>query len=132
MGCFTEFIEELILPQWSKRLVDVENSADSVTARFEDGTSYTGRIVVGCDGSHSRVREICHPSGYQTYELPIRLLGVTVQYSAQQAEKILSLDPFFFQGSDPRSDVYLYFSCMFRDSAAARPSFHRPESAGSS
>ena len=102
------------LAQWSKRLNDIESSADSVTARFDDGTSYVGSMIVGCDGSHSRVREICHPSGYQTYQLPIRLLGVTVQYSAQQVEKLLSLDPFFFQGSDPRSDAYLWFSCMFK------------------
>ena len=101
------------LPQWSKRLMCIENSADSVTARFDDGTSSIGSILVGSDGSHSRVREICHPSAYQTYQLPIRLLGVTVQYSAQQVERLLSLDPFFFQGSDPRSDTYLWFSCMF-------------------
>ncbi|MCJ1251677.1 hypothetical protein MMC30_008912 [Trapelia coarctata] len=97
---------------WSKRLKDIEHSADSVTARFDDGTSCTGSVLVGCDGSHSRVREICHPSGYQTYQLPVRLLGVTVQYSAQQVEEILALDPYFFQGSDPRSDTFIYFSFL--------------------
>ena len=97
--------------QWSKRLILVDRSAGLVTAQFDDGTTCTGIMLVGCDGSLSRVREICYPLGHQTYKLPIRLLGVTVQHTAPQVHEVLQLDPFFFQGSDPRSDSYLWFSC---------------------
>ena len=83
-----------------------------MSAHFDDGTSYTADIVIGCDGIYSSVRKTCFPSGYQNYELPVRMLGVGVPYSFSQVEKIRELDPFFLHGSDPRSDAYLWFSCI--------------------
>ena len=39
-----------------KRLVGAAETADSVTARFDDGTEATGDILIGADGIHSTVR----------------------------------------------------------------------------
>ena len=39
-----------------KRLVSAAETADSVTARFDDGTEATGDILIGADGIHSTVR----------------------------------------------------------------------------
>jgi len=39
-----------------KRTVKIEETADSVTLHFEDGTSATGDILLGCDGIHSAAR----------------------------------------------------------------------------
>jgi 2-polyprenyl-6-methoxyphenol hydroxylase-like FAD-dependent oxidoreductase len=44
--------------QYGKRLVSVDEGADSVTATFADGTSATGDILIGADGIHSVVRTL--------------------------------------------------------------------------
>ncbi|PLB52389.1 FAD binding domain protein [Aspergillus steynii IBT 23096] len=98
--------------QWSKPLQDVQYHDDSVTVRFEDGTSYQGSIVVACDGSRSRVRRSLYPSNYRNAPLPIQLLGATTRYSVDQATAVRALDPFFFQGTHSESNVYLYFSFL--------------------
>lgn len=43
--------------QLSCKCVAVEQTADSATAIFEDGSRATGDVVVGADGTHSVVRE---------------------------------------------------------------------------
>lgn len=57
----------------SKELVDFEERAGGVVARFADGTEYEGRALIGADGLRSRVREIVigdgapRPAGHVTY-----------------------------------------------------------------
>jgi 2-polyprenyl-6-methoxyphenol hydroxylase-like FAD-dependent oxidoreductase len=45
-----------------KKLVDVQESADGVTARFADGSTAMGDFLVGCDGVHSTVRRLIDPT----------------------------------------------------------------------
>lgn len=40
----------------NKRTVKIEETADSVTLHFEDGTSAAGDLLMGCDGIHSAAR----------------------------------------------------------------------------
>ena len=40
-----------------KRLVDVDHSSQGVTVHCQDGSSYTGDILVGADGTYSAVRQ---------------------------------------------------------------------------
>jgi 2-polyprenyl-6-methoxyphenol hydroxylase-like FAD-dependent oxidoreductase len=42
---------------YGKKLVDIEELPDGVVAKFEDGTSETGTVIVGCDGGASIVRK---------------------------------------------------------------------------
>lgn len=44
-----------------KRLVELSESANQVTARFEDGTQVSADLLVGADGLHSRVRRAIDP-----------------------------------------------------------------------
>lgn len=43
--------------QFGKRVTRIAQSADSVTAWFDDGTSATGDLLIAADGTHSTVRE---------------------------------------------------------------------------
>ena len=82
-----------------------------MTAHFSDSTSNSGTILLGCDGSRSRVRQHLCPTSYQTTKLPVRLVGVSFPYEKEKAEKMRALDPFFFQGHDTVTDSFLWFSC---------------------
>jgi 2-polyprenyl-6-methoxyphenol hydroxylase-like FAD-dependent oxidoreductase len=44
--------------EYGKRLLDAENTGDRVLARFADGTTATGDLLIGADGLRSRTREI--------------------------------------------------------------------------
>lgn len=46
----------------SKRLVRIDESADGVTAVFDDGTTASADILIGCDGVKSLVRSIIDPA----------------------------------------------------------------------
>jgi FAD-dependent urate hydroxylase len=49
--------------EFGRRLVDAHATADGgVTARFQDGTTATGDLLVGADGVHSATRRIIDPA----------------------------------------------------------------------
>ena len=52
--------------------------------------------------------------------MPMRLLGATVVYPSSLALKLRALDPFFFQGGDPQSNTFMYFSFLDTPSNNAR------------
>ncbi|GLA63395.1 hypothetical protein AtubIFM54640_004539 [Aspergillus tubingensis] len=98
--------------QWNKTLQDIESSADTVTAHFVDGTSYTGCLLIGCDGSRSPTREILYPDSHEMNPLPVQILGAATLYTAEEMAGAADIDPFIFQGSHPESNVFLFFSIL--------------------
>lgn len=59
-------IERGVTVKFDKRLTDIENTAGhAVTAHFENGSTATGDILVGCDGIHSRTRQSAMPDAPQ-------------------------------------------------------------------
>ena len=44
--------------EWNKRLTSILKVGNQIEAQFEDGAKFTGDLLIGCDGSHSTVREI--------------------------------------------------------------------------
>ena len=47
--------------EYGKRLIGVDEAADGVTARFADGTTASGDVLVGADGVRSTVRTLIDP-----------------------------------------------------------------------
>lgn len=57
-----EALRQGIPIEFSKRLKTIEiEGPEQVKAIFEDGTSATGNVLIGCDGIHSRTRSIILP-----------------------------------------------------------------------
>lgn len=97
--------------QWSKTLQNIESSDDAITAHFEDGSSYKGKLLVACDGARSRSRQILYPTDHAMNPLPVQLLGASAFYNTEEMGGVQSIDPYIFQGSHPDTDVFLFFSC---------------------
>ncbi|KAL5362631.1 FAD/NAD(P)-binding domain-containing protein [Aspergillus floccosus] len=98
--------------QWSKQLADISHPSDSsVTAHFTDGSCATGDLLVGCDGARSMVRRLLCPAIARPHRLPVRLIGLRVLYPVEKVRQHCEpIDVHFFQGGDPRTNVYFWFS----------------------
>ncbi|ERS96196.1 hypothetical protein HMPREF1624_07105 [Sporothrix schenckii ATCC 58251] len=78
--------------QWGKALTrfDEDRAAHTVTAYFEDGTSATGDLLVGADGTFSKTREhVLGVSNTETLQpLPMAMVGgeTTLRYTAPDAD----------------------------------------------
>jgi FAD-dependent urate hydroxylase len=46
---------------YEKRLTDVVEGTDAVTARFDDGSTVHGDVLIGADGLNSRTRQVLNP-----------------------------------------------------------------------
>jgi 2-polyprenyl-6-methoxyphenol hydroxylase-like FAD-dependent oxidoreductase len=51
--------------EFGKRLIGVDEEPDGIVARFADGTSARGDILIGADGIHSTVRTLIDPAAPQ-------------------------------------------------------------------
>ncbi|KAH6629802.1 FAD binding domain-containing protein [Boeremia exigua] len=98
--------------EWGKKFNGLSDHISAVGARFEDGTEYQGRMLFGCDGSHSWVRRESAPGSHDNHQIPVIMFGFTMQLTAAQAEPIRELDPFFLQGTASANDVFMYISLL--------------------
>jgi 2-polyprenyl-6-methoxyphenol hydroxylase-like FAD-dependent oxidoreductase len=71
-----------------KRLIGVDETGDALVARFDDGSTASGDVLIGADGIHSTVRSIIDPfaprptyvgllgvGGYSTASVPNASIG---------------------------------------------------------
>ncbi|MBF6065712.1 FAD-dependent monooxygenase [Nocardia terpenica] len=61
--------------RYGKELVDARSTADGVEARFGDGTTETGDLLIGCDGIHSPVRSLIDPDAPPPRYVPVLNVG---------------------------------------------------------
>jgi 2-polyprenyl-6-methoxyphenol hydroxylase-like FAD-dependent oxidoreductase len=100
--------------QWSKRLVNVQvdHQGRGVQAIFEDGSSYSGALLIGAEGSNSAVRKFLSPEDYRNRQLPIRFVGSGINMTAEQVKPLRSLDPLLFQGCHPDTSCFMWVSML--------------------
>ena len=120
---FRQLLLEHVDVQWGKHVTGIDTSGDRhIRAHFSNGASSPyGSLIVGCDGARSEVRKLLMPHSYQNHQLPIRLLGVSVVFEAAVAKPLRDLDPYFMQGGDKKTDVFLWFSFLDGPSNNTRP-----------
>jgi 2-polyprenyl-6-methoxyphenol hydroxylase-like FAD-dependent oxidoreductase len=60
-----EAVAQGIKMEFGKRLISVDERSDGIVARFADGTSAHGDVLIGADGIHSTVRTLIDPAAPQ-------------------------------------------------------------------
>ena len=98
--------------QWNKSITGLETPVEGVVAKFQDGTTVGGKLLVGADGATSKLRRILCPATGALNQLPIRFLGATVKLSPSAIAPLRSLDPLLFQGCHPDTGTFLWFSTL--------------------
>lgn len=98
---------------WGKQLTSFVPTKTGVKAICSDESSYEGLLLVGVDGSSSRIRSlICSPEASLPTPVPVHFLGTSLQISKSQIEPLLEIDPLLFQGCHPESVTYMWFSII--------------------
>jgi 2-polyprenyl-6-methoxyphenol hydroxylase-like FAD-dependent oxidoreductase len=84
-------------PQCRKRLktLTFNDSENTVTAHFDDDTLETGNMVLGCDGSKSKVREfVVGTEAAKQEELDLTMINFAGgKYTAEQAVRNRQFHP---------------------------------------
>ena len=109
--------------QYGKKLDAIEYSPDGqhATAIFEDGSSFSAKLIVGADGAQSKTRQVLlGPSMGQVRRLPYCATFVQAQYSAERARFLRQFHPLYLAGINPEG----YFSFFGVHDASVRD---RPE-----
>jgi 2-polyprenyl-6-methoxyphenol hydroxylase-like FAD-dependent oxidoreductase len=66
-----------------KRLVSVEETATAITARFADGSSATGDVLIGADGINSTVRKLIDPKAPEPSHVPLLNFGAAADIAVR-------------------------------------------------
>ncbi|KAK5089748.1 hypothetical protein LTR70_006590 [Exophiala xenobiotica] len=103
--------------RYGKRLADsgLSQEPDAATVSFEDGTSAASDLIIGCDGSNSRLRHYLFEGDHaksQLHQLPIRALGVTIRMTQQETTPLRRIDPLLFQGCHPETSTFMWYSTI--------------------
>ncbi|KAL2758482.1 hypothetical protein ACRALDRAFT_2026028 [Sodiomyces alcalophilus JCM 7366] len=123
-------LEESDTILWDKEFVGFHVDESGLPlARFADGTQYRGRLLVGADGASSRIRAHLYDlKASPTRPLPVMFLGTSLVVREPHIAALRALDPTLFQGCQPRTRTWMWFSVMESpdiNGTASRPSAER-------
>lgn len=111
---FRSLLAEGLDVQWNKTFSSFRiNEAGLVEVTFQDGTTTTGSLVIGADGSSSRTRRfLLGEDAGKLNQLPGRFIGVTTHLTPQQVKPLLEIDPLLFQGCHPDTGTFMWYSTL--------------------
>ncbi|KAF7912158.1 uncharacterized protein EAF01_001179 [Botrytis porri] len=92
--------------------IALASNSDLVTAQFSDGTSSDATLVVGADGNNSVMRKCLFNGSNEANltKLPVYCIGVVRPFTEEQISSVRAIDPLLFQGLDPETGSYMWFS----------------------
>ncbi|KAL4880574.1 hypothetical protein BJY04DRAFT_219045 [Aspergillus karnatakaensis] len=94
--------------QYGKHLVSIskDDGSGAVTATFEDGTSVTGDLVVGCDSANSTARRLLLGDAGRVNYLDLTMLNFTVKFDSETSRLIRNTHPFAFNSYHPANRMF--------------------------
>lgn len=98
--------------QYGKEIVSFDTTSDEITASFSDGSSATGTILIGCDGSKSGVRGLAfdHEPAGQAMDSGGRVINFTTTFPETLARNLRLYHPINISGH-PDVDLCYYVAC---------------------
>lgn len=79
----SQAVEEGIPFEYGKRLASVDEHPTGITARFLDGSSATGDVLIGTDGIRSAVRNLIDPNAPAPTHVPLLNFGAIAEMAVQ-------------------------------------------------
>jgi 2-polyprenyl-6-methoxyphenol hydroxylase-like FAD-dependent oxidoreductase len=97
-----EFLSREVDVKYGKALADVDFSNESsITAKFADGTSVSGSLIIGADGPRSTVRSLLLGPSAAPNPLPFVATYIQAKYTKEQALFLRSFHPLYLAGVHP-------------------------------
>ena len=88
---FREFLGKGIDIHWNKRAKEYELTAEGVVVRFDDGTETRGDVLVGADGSKSRICRQLRGQDLEVTPLPVAIMGTIIRINGEQFKKLQAI-----------------------------------------
>ncbi|KAG9511720.1 FAD/NAD(P)-binding domain-containing protein, partial [Aureobasidium melanogenum] len=98
--------------QWDQHVKSVQHHDGFARVQCAKGVFHDADVVIGADGSNSAIRRILCPDRHEVTPLPYRMLGIGTQLTERQVAPLRSIDKLLFQGSEPGTGTFLYYSLL--------------------
>ncbi|KAG9186309.1 hypothetical protein G6011_02865 [Alternaria panax] len=98
--------------QYGKKFASAAVKLDGkVSITFEDGSTATGDVLVGCDGAKSRVREaIVGPEAAELTNASVSMFNFPYKFDAELARRIRDMNPLFITSIHPDHGTMFWLS----------------------
>lgn len=112
-------IRKLTFYQFNKKLVSVTSTGSEVTATFDDGSIEKGNLIVGSDGSRSKVREfLVGAEAAKPFDTGMTIINhAYTGFTAEQALLLRKYDPIATCFYDPKVGGIFLLTGMFQSQA---------------
>lgn len=96
--------------QYGKHLESFETTESEVIAKFKDGSTAKGGLLIGADGNNSVIRGGLKMENSKLTSLPVNLIGAVRLFTPEQAVPVRALNPLLFFAMHPETKTFFFFS----------------------